>query len=75
MVIQEEKGRACKCLLLRLLTDRQREVRAVAEKLGYYDTPRRATHEDVADRIGLSIGTVTEHLQKIEASVFDQLVT
>jgi DNA-binding CsgD family transcriptional regulator len=58
-----------------LLTARQREVLAVAQELGYYDTPRRATHEDIADRIGLSVGTVSEHLQKIEARVFDYLTT
>jgi DNA-binding CsgD family transcriptional regulator len=56
-----------------LLTARQREVLATARELGYYETPRRATHEDVADRIGLSVGTVTEHLQKIEARVFEHL--
>jgi hypothetical protein len=58
-----------------LLTTRQREVLAVAQELGYYAAPRRATHEDIADRIGLSVGTVTEHLQKIEARVFDHLTT
>lgn len=54
-----------------LLTDRQREVLDVALEMGYYDVPRRATHGDIADRIGLSVGTVSEHLQKIEARVFE----
>lgn len=58
-----------------LLTARQREVLAAARELGYYDSPRQATHEDIADRIGLSVGTVTEHLQKVEARVFDRLTT
>lgn len=58
-----------------LLTARQREVLAVARELGYYESPRRATHADIADRIGLGVGTVTEHLQKIEARVFDHLTT
>jgi hypothetical protein len=51
-----------------LLTTRRREVLAVARELGYYDTPHGATHGDIADRIGLSAGPVTEHLQRSEAS-------
>jgi DNA-binding CsgD family transcriptional regulator len=58
-----------------LLTDRQREVLDVAVDLGYYEVPRRATHRDVAERLGLSVGTVSEHLQKIEARVFGSLVS
>lgn len=53
-----------------LLTERQREVLAAARDLGYYEVPRAATHRDIADRLGLSTGTVAEHLQKIEARVF-----
>jgi hypothetical protein len=56
-----------------LLTDRQREVLDVALDLGYYEVPRRATHRDVAEQIDLSVGTVTEHLQKVEARVFGTL--
>jgi DNA-binding CsgD family transcriptional regulator len=56
-----------------VLTDRQREVLDVAMALGYYDVPRTATHRDVADRLELSVGTVGEHLQKIEARVFASL--
>jgi predicted DNA binding protein len=57
--------------LVSLLTDRQREVLDVALDLGYYEVPRRATHRDVAERLGLSVGTVSEHLQKIESRVFE----
>lgn len=56
-----------------VLTDRQREVLAVANELGYYEVPRRATHQEIADRLGLSVGTVGEHLQKIEARVLGGL--
>lgn len=58
-----------------LLTARQQEVLAAARELGYYDSPRQATHEEIADRIDLSVGTVTEHLQKVEARVFDHLAS
>jgi predicted DNA binding protein len=35
--------------------------------------PRRATHDDIAERTGLSPSTVSEHMQKIEAGVFGAL--
>ncbi|WP_225317593.1 MULTISPECIES: helix-turn-helix domain-containing protein [Haloferax] len=56
-----------------LLTDRQRDVLDVALDLGYYDVPRGATHRDIATRLGLSTGTVSEHLQKIESRVFESI--
>ncbi|SFC45313.1 HTH DNA binding domain-containing protein [Halobiforma haloterrestris] len=51
------------------LTDRQRELFAVARSEGYYEVPRRTTHRELADRLGLSPGTVGEHLQRIEAKL------
>lgn len=56
-----------------VLTERQQEVLGVALELGYYDVPRQATHNDIAERLDLSVGTVGEHLQKIEARVFNTL--
>lgn len=56
------------------LTERQREVLATAVGLGYYDDPRRATHADVADLVGIAPTTVGEHLRKVERRVFGRLV-
>lgn len=56
------------------LTARQREILAAAVELGYYDNPRRATQEEVAETVGASASTVGEHLRKVEASVFAELV-
>lgn len=55
-----------------LLTDRQREILIAATAQGYYDYPRRAGIRDIADEVGLSIATVGEHLQKIEARILSQ---
>jgi predicted DNA binding protein len=60
--------------LVDALTPRQREVLEAAVAAGYYETPREATHEDVAERVDCSPATVGEHLQKIERSVFGALV-
>jgi predicted DNA binding protein len=57
-----------------LLTDRQREVASAAVDLGYYEVPRAATLTEVADRVGLSVATVGEHLQKVESRLIGRLL-
>lgn len=51
------------------LSERQREAVLAALELGYYDTPRRATHEEVAEVIRVAPSTASEHLQKAEAEL------
>jgi predicted DNA binding protein len=55
------------------LTDRQREVVALAADLGYYDVPRTATLEDVAAELDVAASTVSDHLRKAEAAVMTAL--
>lgn len=57
-----------------LLTERQRDVLAVAVRAGYYESPRKTTHRGIADELGLAAGTVSEHLRKTEQRVFTALV-
>lgn len=59
---------------VRELTSRQREVLEAAVQVGYYTEPRSATHEDVAEAIGIAPTTVGTHLRKIESRVFGALV-
>lgn len=49
------------------LTDRQRVALRTAIDLGYYETPREATHEDVAAALDCASSTASEHLRKAEA--------
>ncbi len=51
------------------LSERQHEAVQAALDLGYYDHPRRATHEDIAERLGCAPSTASEHLQKAEATL------
>jgi predicted DNA binding protein len=51
------------------LSDRQREALETALELGYYDTPREATHEDIAQELGCAPNTASQHLQKGEAKL------
>lgn len=51
------------------LSERQREAVTTAVKLGYYESPRRATHADIAERLDCAPNTATEHLQRAEAKL------
>ncbi|AUV84316.1 transcriptional regulator (plasmid) [Salinigranum rubrum] len=52
-----------------LLTERQRDVFEAAVKLGYYEVPREATHEEIAEAVERAPATVSEQLQRIEANL------
>jgi hypothetical protein len=57
------------------LTDRQVEVLQTAYREGYFERPRGANATELADDLGISQSTFTEHLvaaqQKLFADVFD----
>lgn len=57
------------------LTTRQREILTTAAKHGYYAVPRQTSHKGIADELGLSESTVSEHLQKAEAKLLGTLLT
>lgn len=59
--------------LLSPLTDRQLEVFGTAIEHGYYEVPRRATHQDIADELGCAPSTIDEHLRKAESSIIPNL--
>ncbi|MGA9399626.1 helix-turn-helix domain-containing protein [Haladaptatus sp.] len=52
------------------MTDRQQEILDIAMELGYYENPRRATHGEIAERVGIDASTVSEHMRKIESRAF-----
>jgi predicted DNA binding protein len=60
--------------LFSVLTERQQEILEAAVEMGYYEVPRNATHEDIASEVGVSAGTVGEHLRKVEGKVLSTLV-
>lgn len=59
--------------LFSLLTDRQQEILQEAIRQGYYEVPRQVTHQDVAQTLECSGGTVGEHLRKIEAKLLNEI--
>lgn len=56
------------------LTDRQKEILRAALAAGYYDIPRRATQRDLAAELGLSRGTIGDHLRRIEAKIIRSII-
>lgn len=55
--------------LSELLTDRQQAVFDLAVREGYYEIPRETTQRELAAALDLATGTVSEHLQRIEAKL------
>lgn len=56
-----------------VLTDRQRTVLQTAYECGYYETPRRSSHEEIASELGCASSTVGEHLRKAEGRLVASL--
>jgi Tol biopolymer transport system component len=56
------------------LSDRQQEALLAAYDLGYYDHPRRATHEEIGERLDCAPNTVCDHLQKAEKAVMAEVL-
>ena len=56
------------------LSDRQQEALLAAYDLGYYDHPRRATHEEIGERLDCAPNTVCDHLQKAEKAIMAEVL-
>mgnify|MGYP005840670731 FL=1 len=56
------------------LTEKQSKVLMMAIEMGYFDTPRLASIEDVAVKLGVAPSTAIEHLRKAEKKVLDNYV-
>lgn len=55
-----------------LLTDRQERLMRAAVEAGYYDTPRRCTLTDLAEREGIAKSTASETIHRAEEKVIKQ---
>lgn len=56
------------------LTDRQREVLRAAFEAGYYEWPRESTGEKVAESLGISSATFSEHIHAAERNLLTVLL-
>ena len=55
------------------LTNRQREAITLAYRLGYFNTPKDATGEDIADEMEISHSAFHSHIRNAERQLFDVL--
>ena len=56
------------------ITDKQREALMIAVEEGYYDTPRNADLEVLANRLDISKSAVSQRLKSIESKLLHKLV-
>lgn len=56
------------------LTDRQREVIETANEMGYFGYPKGANAGEVADAIGVSPSTFSEHLAAAQSKLMDAIL-
>lgn len=54
------------------LTDRQREALALANSLGYYESPRQVSTAELADELGISAPAASELLRRAEQQLISQ---
>ncbi len=57
-----------------LLTDRQREVLAVAHRRGYFDVPRECTLAELADALGVDTSSASETIRRGTGRVVEQFL-
>lgn len=57
-----------------ILSARQQEAIRAGLRLGYYEVPREASHEDVAVAIDCAPSTAAEHLRKAESKLLSSVL-
>ena len=56
------------------LTDRQREVLEIAHEMGYFTHPKGANAGQVAEALGITTSTFTEHLAAAQSKLFSAIL-
>ncbi len=57
-----------------VLTERQREVLEVAHEMGYFSHPKGANAGEVAEELGITTSTFTEHLAAAQSKLLDAIL-
>ena len=59
--------------ILSILTDRQREIMAAANRHGYYEIPRKISSVELAEKLEIAKPTMLEHLRKAESRLLTNI--
>lgn len=57
------------------LTEKQRDALILAFGLGYFDTPRKVSSEQLAQKLGLANSTLAVHLRRAERRLLAEILT
>lgn len=55
------------------LTDRQEEVLRTAQREGYFESPRSAPASEIAETLGISSPTFSQHLRAAQKKIFNRI--
>lgn len=58
------------CDILSNLSINQKKILNMAKKHGYYDYPRKITHKELSEKVGINIDKTLELLRKAEKTIF-----
>ncbi|MGD0996502.1 MAG: helix-turn-helix domain-containing protein [Candidatus Bathyarchaeia archaeon] len=56
------------------LTEKQQEAISLAFRLGYFDTPRKVSADELAEKLGLSSSTLAVHLRRAEHRLLAEML-
>lgn len=57
------------------LTEKQRDALILAFRLGYFDTPRKVSSEQLAEKLGLAHSTLAVHLRRAERRLLAEMLS
>ncbi len=60
--------------LLKVLTNKQRNIIIKAKQSGYYEYPRKTNAQELSEKLGISKATTIEHLRKAEMRLMNDLL-
>jgi PAS domain S-box-containing protein len=66
-----ESQETCSQSFRERLTDRQREVAAIAYRRGYFELPKRAGSDELADTLDISTSAFHQHVRAAERKLFE----
>ena len=62
------------CSIFSNLTSNQKKILNSAKELGYYDYPRKITHEELSEKIGINKDITLENLRKAEKRIITRIL-
>ena len=62
------------CDILSNLTTNEKKILSSAKEFGYYDYPRKITHEELSEKIGVNKDITLENLRRAEKRIIARIL-